>query len=590
MESMLPFKYKSKSLEYKKFIDIISSTAINTLYQPIISLSDGSVLGYEALSRGPLNTDMINPELLLKLARKYNKFFELEMKFIMQALQHLNDNKINGKKIFLNISPENLNQISLKNVFTKENLAKYSLNIEEIVLEITERDKILDIENFKEVLKLYGDKKIQFTIDDVGSGYSGLNRMSFINPKYLKLDMYLIRDIDKDITKQAIVKSMYEFSKLSHSNLIAEGIENEAEKTLMKIGVQYGQGYFIQKPKEHIMAIKPEVISIINNINEKRNKKHTYNIMNTSISSITRKECYIDPSTEVSKVDQFFKSNPQLLGTCVVKNGRVEGSITRSSLYSKLGWQYGYSIYSSKPISNIMKTDFLCLDYDTPIDKAIKLAMARNKDALYDHITVLKESEYYGIVTVKDLIEKTIEIEVSNAIHCNPLTGLPGNYMIEQELEKCIKSKQNFCVLYFDLDNFKAYNDVYGFESGDKIIKLLSKSISSNISEENFIGHIGGDDFIAILFSDDYSEVCEKIINDFDSQVLSCYDEKDFKNGYIVSQNRHGIKETFPIVSVSIAVINNKNLNFESIYSLAKESGKIKKKCKMIKGSCYISG
>lgn len=236
-----------------------------------------------------------------------------------------------------------------------------------------------------------------------------------------------------------------------------------------------------------------------------------------------------------------------------------------------------------------MKTDFLCLDYDTPIDKAIKLAMSRNKDALYDHITILKNSQYYGIVTVKDLIERAIEIEVSNAMHCSPLTGLPGNYLIEQELEMCIKSNENFCVLYFDLDNFKAYNDVYGFESGDKIIKLLAKSICGNVPDGNFIGHIGGDDFIAILFSDEYCNICEKIINDFDNSVMSCYDEKDLNNGYIISQNRHGEKEIFPIVSVSIAVVSNKKINFENIYSLAKESGKIKKKCKLIKGSCYIS-
>ena len=131
--------------------------------------------------------------------------------------------------------------------------------------------------------------------------------------------MYLIKDIDKDITKQAIVKSMCEFSKLSHTNLIAEGIETkEVLKTLIKMGVQYGQGYYIQKPKENIMPIKAEVIKIINEINYDQNKKHTYNIMNTSINSITKKESYINPSTEVSKIDKFFKNNSELLDQLII--------------------------------------------------------------------------------------------------------------------------------------------------------------------------------------------------------------------------------------------------------------------------------
>lgn len=104
------------------------------------------------------------------------------------------------------------------------------------------------------------------------------------------------------------------------------------------MGVQYGQGYYIQKPKENIMPIKAEVIKIINEINYDQNKKHTYNIMNTSINSITKKESYINPSTEVSKIDKFFKNNSEILGRCIVEDGQVKGIITRNSLYTKLGW------------------------------------------------------------------------------------------------------------------------------------------------------------------------------------------------------------------------------------------------------------
>ena len=129
---------------------------------------------------------------------------------------------------------------------------------------------------------------------------------------------------------------------------------------------------------------------------------------------------------------------------------------------------------------------------------------------------------------------------------------------------------------------------MYGFENGDKIIKLLAKAISSNISCMDFIGHIGGDDFIVIVGYWKAEKLCEKIINDFDSHTLECYDEKDIKNGYITAQNRHSIVERFPLVSVSIAGLTNRRREFASVHALAKESSKLKKRCKQNNGSFYL--
>lgn len=273
---------------------------------------------------------------------------------------------------------------------------------------------------------------------------------------------------------------------------------------------------------------------------------------------------------------------------CVLENDIVKGIVTRNSFYSKLGWQYGYSLYASKEVASIMSEDFLSVDYMTPIDIVIKKAMARPKDEIYDYITVTKNGKYYGIATVKNIIEKTIEIEVDNARHSNPLTGLPGNVLIEQSIEDCIFSRSNYSVLYFDIDNFKAYNDIYGFERGDKVIKSLALNINENTPSGSFVGHIGGDDFIAILNSWEVAEICKKIIIDFNEFVQTCYEKKDLENGYITAQNRHGIVERFPLLSVSIAVLTNKNKDFVSVYALAKESMRLKKICKQSVGSSYI--
>ncbi len=235
-----------------------------------------------------------------------------------------------------------------------------------------------------------------------------------------------------------------------------------------------------------------------------------------------------------------------------------------------------------------MEGDFLVVDYKMSIEKAIKLSMSRSLEKLYDHITVTKNNKYYGIVTVKDLIEKSMEIEVGNAMHLNPLTGLPGNILIEQYIEKCITLNSAYSILYFDLDNFKAYNDIYGFESGDMVIKSLSKIIIKCLPKGSFLGHIGGDDFIAIIYSHYPEDVCKEIINEFNSFAPSCYNDDDKSRGYIIAQNRNGVEEKFPLLSVSIAGLTNKDKIFVTVHDVSRKSSKIKCKSKAISGSSYV--
>jgi GGDEF domain-containing protein len=216
-----------------------------------------------------------------------------------------------------------------------------------------------------------------------------------------------------------------------------------------------------------------------------------------------------------------------LPGFCITENDNLVGVITRHDLHLKLSGPYGYSLYANKHIKNIMSREFMCVDFKTPIDVVSKIAMQREQDKLYDFITITKDGKYYGIVTVKDLLEKTIQMEVLNAKHLNPLSELPGNLLIEQYLEHCITSKNDFCVLYFDIDNFKAYNDVYGFEKGDIVIKRMTELLKKIIPRDEFIGHIGGDDFIAVLFiNKDIENLCKNIISEFDKVILKLLQSK----------------------------------------------------------------
>ena len=178
----------------------------------------------------------------------------------------------------------------------------------------------------------------------------------------------------------------------------------------------------------------------------------------------------------------------------------------------------------------------------------------------------------YDIKYIHYVIKNLLRLLYVNRI-ISPLTGLPGNVQIQSEIKRRLLKKKIFAILYLDLDNFKSYNDIYGFSNGDKIIEFTSKIITKNIlskSQEikSFVGHIGGDDFVAIIDKTEYKDICEKIVNEFDNNVLELFTKEDRERGYLKVLNRKGIIEKFPLTSISIGVVEIKPENIKNILEI----------------------
>lgn len=196
------------------------------------------------------------------------------------------------------------------------------------------------------------------------------------------------------------------------------------------------------------------------------------------------------------------------------------------------------------------------------------------------------EDEYF-YYTIKNLVGL-----LSRNRRISPLTGLPGNVQIQTEMKKRLLNKETFAIMYFDLDNFKAYNDVYGFANGDEIIKFTARTISKHIHQiqnsDNFIGHIGGDDFVAIIGKTDYDKVCQEIIIEFDRYATDFYNEVDVERGYVEVANRRGIMEQFPLTTISIAVLEVDSRVYKTTLEIGEMAGQIKHQAKSVLGSTYI--
>jgi len=175
----------------------------------------------------------------------------------------------------------------------------------------------------------------------------------------------------------------------------------------------------------------------------------------------------------------------------------------------------------------------------------------------------------------------------------NPLTELPGNLLIEEEIRQRVNDiKKKFAVLYIDLDNFKAYNDVYGFLKGDEVIKFVAHILKKNIKElgnpDDFIGHIGGDDFIAITTPSKVDIICKSIINQFDSTISLFYSTEDRRRGFIVTRDRSNQEIKYPFMTISIAIVSNEKRHINSHWQVAEIAAEMKKYAKSLQGSVYV--
>ena len=239
----------------------------------------------------------------------------------------------------------------------------------------------------------------------------------------------------------------------------------------------------------------------------------------------------------------------------------------------------------------------LCKKIRNDDDNSITPIIVVSSNSEQKHrIDILKQSVEYYIkkpvntqylyFTIKNLGRL---ININRRI--SPLTGLPGNVQIHAELKKKIANKEDFSVLYLDLDNFKAYNDVYGFLKGDEIIKFtadtIMKCVHSYIPTNAFIGHIGGDDFVAIVPTLNCDEICENIIANFDAHVTKFFTEDDVEKGYIEVANRKGVIEQFPLTSISIGVVEADKGRFANILEIGEVGAQVKHMAKSVMGSSF---
>lgn len=587
-DQQLKFFESSQDAHSQAILDILIKRSLTSVYQPIVSLQSADIYGFEGLIRGPAASPLHSPLDLFEAAKE--QLFLPEMEHLSRQIVLENyAATCKTRKLFLNSTPEMLLMSAPNKGETLAYLASLGLEPKQIIIEVTEQTRNMDYALLREAVQFYRNIGFEIAMDDLGEGFSSLRLWSELKPDYVKIDKHFIRNIHQDQVKFEFVRSIQQIAQNSGARVIAEGIEAYEELCIIKdLKIDFGQGYYLGRPEaDLILTIEAEVKKQL-----VRNTLHLYQNNYVSLDqrcNVNKLLKYIPPipaDMTNNEVMRLIEADNSIHMLPVVNGETPIGMITRYAMIDNLARPYRRELYGNRRCSEtFMDTQPLIVEKSMSL-KALSDIIAEEAQHFSNGFIITDNGRYLGIGRGQDLLREVTQMQINAARYANPITLLPGNVPINEQLERLLTSECKFSVCYFDLDTFKPYNDIYGFRRGDEIISYTAKLLLNHVDQHfDFVGHIGGDDFIVIFQSEDWQERCKQILSSLENDIPEFYDASHKAAGGIVAEDRQGKVVQYPFVSLSIGAVKVKPGKFRSQHELSSAVSQAKKQAKKIMGN-----
>ncbi len=535
--------------------------ALDFAFQPIVNIHTGRCFGYEALLRNHREIGFETVPDFFDACVARGQLAETDAALHGKALAKFAGLAHHQRcKLFLNVDNRALAQgfdgERLRTLSNDHGVAEGNL-----FLEISERHPVGMPAEASTVLRRLKGHGFKLAVDDFGTGFSGLQMLYFAEPDILKIDRFFISDISTDSKKKLFLSKIVNIAHLLGAVVVAEGVETEQEYFVCKdIGCDLVQGYLVQRPTCRIEDLQPQY-SAIEALARRERRGHDgdQKMIRGRVEAIAP----ISVDADMLEVFDRFRADKTATFFPVVDGGGEPLGIVRERDLK----EYTYSLYGRELINNRAYGRRLghfvtrCPIVDVNADADSILQAFSATDGTEEGIVIVDDMQYVGFLSTRSLLQVINEKNLQAARDQNPLTRLPGNNLIHQYLSRALPDADNaYRLAYFDFDNFKPFNDRYGFRIGDRAILLFAELLAKKLRREQvFVAHVGGDDFFAAMRGGDaaaFEAEVEALIAQFGHDVESFYDEGARRAGGIVATDRDGRPRRFPLLGVSAALLH----------------------------------
>jgi diguanylate cyclase (GGDEF)-like protein len=537
----------------------LAKLVVENAFQPIVEVGTGSVFGYESLLRGHERIGFSSPPDLLDQADEAGQLLALEQMVANRALAKFSAlPDFSSATLFLNLDVRLIADGEYFIDKLLQSLRMSGIAPSSICFEFSERFDNTSVPQFANLVTHMRKAGFKLAIDDFGVGHGEMKLLCDYPVDYLKIDRHFIAGIDASPRKRHLVKNIVNIAHVLGIRVIAEGIETEQEFVACReYGVDLVQGYFIARPTTFPAELQPSFPHLAD-IGRLRSSQSLDEIL---IRRQIERLPSVYENESIDTVFELFRRNPrQAFFPVLNANGEPRGVINEYHLKEYIYQPFGRDLLKNKvyerTISHFVDPAPI-MGLDSDAEELMGLFASMDNSAC---VILTENMRYAGVVSAASLIKVINEKQLKIAQDQNPLTGLPGNRAIRDFMQEAGRDDEEarfFC--YCDFDNFKPFNDHYGFQMGDHAISLFAALMKRYFfSEGDFLGHVGGDDFfigVRDWTREELTEILERLLSDFHDDVVELYSPEERAAGRIRGHDRSGTERDFPLLRCSIGVL-----------------------------------
>ncbi|WP_434629347.1 GGDEF domain-containing protein [Chromobacterium sp. CV08] len=560
---------------------IIGQGRLQPVFQAIVDLEAGTVLGHEGLIRGPSGSALHSPMMLFEAAERCRMTPALDQACLRACAERFAELALPGL-LFVNIGPETLLAQERRPAAVLSFLETVGLDSRRVILELTENRPGGAYPALREAADGCRRDGLRIALDDFGEGFSNLRLWSELRPDIVKLDKHFVRHIHLDPLKEQFVRSVADIARQSGALLVAEGIESAEElRTLRRLGVRYGQGYLLARPQARPPRQGPRMADMLPSVGRRPGPRYQP-LARDLLLEVAPLEACVPNETAYRR----FAEHPDCFAIPVVQDGLPVGLLRRHHLLESFARPFNRELYGKKPCRMMMDKQPLVVNADINVHELSSLVVAAERRYLVDGFIITENGRYLGMGTGFALMRKISELQLSAARYANPLTGLPGNVPINETVDRLLGMDAPFVAAYADLDHFKPFNDLYGYAAGDSLIELVAHLLLEHADpERDFVGHVGGDDFVLLMQSDDWETRLRRVLACFGEQAAAHFSETHRAAGGFEVAARSGEAVFLPLTTLSLGVVKVGAGQYHGHREIGAATAEAKKQAKKMPGN-----